>query len=119
MEVDGEENRGGVLPAVAEEAEEQQPGSSATMERVAAAKKFIENHYKSQMKTFQERRERYRRLIWSIFGVCLIWDLVIRSDLCWFLSEELLTCVQKEKDVLNGIEIASSFLFLCYGGVAS
>lgn len=78
MEVDGEENRGGVLPAVAEEAEEQ-PGSSATMERVAAAKKFIENHYKSQMKTFQERRERYPRcLIWSI---CLIWDLVARSDL--------------------------------------
>ncbi|KAJ4765967.1 Serine/threonine-protein kinase 38 [Rhynchospora pubera] len=63
MEVDGEESRGGALPAVPEEAErvEEQVGSSATMERVAAAKKFIENHYKTQMKTFQERRE--RRLI--------------------------------------------------------
>jgi serine/threonine kinase 38 len=59
MEVDGEENRGGGLSALAEEVEEKQPGSSATMERVAAAKKFIENHYKSHMKTFQERRERY------------------------------------------------------------
>jgi serine/threonine kinase 38 len=59
MEMDGKENRGGGLQAVAEEVEEQQPGSSATMERVAAAKKFIENHYKSQMKTFQERRDRY------------------------------------------------------------
>ncbi|KAJ3694107.1 hypothetical protein LUZ60_009587 [Juncus effusus] len=59
MEVDGEKemNGGGGLEAVAEE-EDQQPGSSATMERVAAAKKFIENHYKSQMKNFQERRQR-------------------------------------------------------------
>jgi len=28
------------------------------MERVAAAKKFIESHYKSQMKHIQERKER-------------------------------------------------------------
>jgi serine/threonine kinase 38 len=28
------------------------------MERVAAAKKFIEDHYKAQMKTLQERKER-------------------------------------------------------------
>jgi serine/threonine kinase 38 len=33
-------------------------GSTLTMERVAAAKKFIENHYRSQMKNIQERKER-------------------------------------------------------------
>lgn len=33
-------------------------GSSLTMEKVAAAKKFIENHYKNQMKSIQERKER-------------------------------------------------------------
>lgn len=35
-------------------------GSTKTMERVAAAKKFIEDHYKAQMKNLQERKERYR-----------------------------------------------------------
>lgn len=33
-------------------------GSSLTMEKVAAAKQFIENHYKTQMKNIQERKER-------------------------------------------------------------
>ncbi|OIV99748.1 hypothetical protein TanjilG_26086 [Lupinus angustifolius] len=32
--------------------------SSMTMERVAAAKKFIENHYKSEKKLYHERKER-------------------------------------------------------------
>ncbi|KAE9602471.1 putative protein kinase AGC-NDR family [Lupinus albus] len=32
--------------------------SSITMERVAAAKKFIENHYKSEKKLFHERKQR-------------------------------------------------------------
>ncbi|KAL3498670.1 hypothetical protein ACH5RR_041402 [Cinchona calisaya] len=32
--------------------------SSLTMEKVAAAKKFIENHYKTQRKNIQERKER-------------------------------------------------------------
>ncbi|KAH1041808.1 hypothetical protein GLYMA_09G066300v4 [Glycine max] len=45
-----------------EEEEEQQGdvdvGSSMTLERVAAAKKFIENHYRSQRKHIQERKER-------------------------------------------------------------
>ncbi|KAK9149111.1 hypothetical protein Scep_007868 [Stephania cephalantha] len=38
--------------------EEESLGSSLTMEKVAAAKKFIENHYKAQMKNIQERKER-------------------------------------------------------------
>ncbi|PSS01995.1 Serine/threonine-protein kinase [Actinidia chinensis var. chinensis] len=40
-----------------EEAEEQL-GSSLTLERVAVAKQFIENHYKAHMKHIKERRER-------------------------------------------------------------
>lgn len=34
-------------------------GSSLTLEKVAAAKQLIENHYKNQMKSIQERKERY------------------------------------------------------------
>lgn len=33
-------------------------GSTLTMERVAIAKKFIENYYRSQIKNIEERRER-------------------------------------------------------------
>lgn len=40
------------------EEEEEVLGSSLTMEKVAAAKQYIENHYKAQMKNFQERKER-------------------------------------------------------------
>lgn len=38
--------------------EEREVGSSLTMERVAAAKQFIENHYRAQRKHIQERKER-------------------------------------------------------------
>ncbi|OVA08398.1 Protein kinase domain [Macleaya cordata] len=41
-----------------EATEEEALGSSLTMERVAAAKQFIENHYKAQMKNIQQRKER-------------------------------------------------------------
>ncbi|KAL8166509.1 hypothetical protein V2J09_008008 [Rumex salicifolius] len=41
-----------------EEEDDEVLGSSLTMEKVKAAKKFIENHYRSQMKNMQERRER-------------------------------------------------------------
>lgn len=40
-------------PLSAEEA------SNITKQRVAAAKQYIENHYKEQMKNLQERKERY------------------------------------------------------------
>lgn len=42
-----------------ENGEEEVLGSSLTMEKVAAAKKFIEDHYKAQMKNIQDRKERY------------------------------------------------------------
>lgn len=35
------------------------PPSDITKQRVAAAKQYIENHYKTQMKILQERKERY------------------------------------------------------------
>lgn len=41
-----------------ENGEEEVQGSSLTMEKVAAAKQFIENHYRAQMKNIQERKER-------------------------------------------------------------
>ncbi|XP_065849282.1 uncharacterized protein [Euphorbia lathyris] len=45
-----------------DEEEEGEAGSSLTLERVAAAKIFIENHYKSQMKHIQQRRLRRSEL---------------------------------------------------------
>ena len=33
--------------------------SNATKQKVAAAKQYIENHYREQMKNLQERKERY------------------------------------------------------------
>ncbi|KAF5743068.1 serine/threonine-protein kinase CBK1-like isoform X1 [Tripterygium wilfordii] len=42
--------------------EDETVGSSLTMERVAAAKQFIENHYKAQMKHIQQRKERRSEL---------------------------------------------------------
>ncbi|KAJ9168201.1 hypothetical protein P3X46_019755 [Hevea brasiliensis] len=41
-----------------ENGEEEVLGSSLTMEKVAAAKQFIENHYRAQMKNIQDRKER-------------------------------------------------------------
>ncbi|XP_019192151.1 PREDICTED: serine/threonine-protein kinase 38-like [Ipomoea nil] len=41
-----------------EEELEEQLGSSLTLERVAAAKKYIESHYKTHMKQYKERIER-------------------------------------------------------------
>ncbi|KAK3210441.1 hypothetical protein Dsin_015147 [Dipteronia sinensis] len=44
--------------AVAGEEEQGEVGSSLTLERVAAAKQFIESHYKAQRKHIQQRKER-------------------------------------------------------------
>ena len=44
----------GSKPPTSEEAP-----SNVTKQRVAAAKQYIENHYKNQMKSLQERKERY------------------------------------------------------------
>ncbi|RRT64335.1 hypothetical protein B296_00033412, partial [Ensete ventricosum] len=60
MEGGTRENGAEAAAGVAEEGVEEAEavGSSSTMERVAAAKKFIENHYRNQKKNIQERKER-------------------------------------------------------------
>ncbi|KAK3016827.1 hypothetical protein RJ639_006366 [Escallonia herrerae] len=62
MENQEDDDRVTPLPELAaaggSEEVEEQLGSSLTLERVAAAKQFIESHYKSQMKHIQERKER-------------------------------------------------------------
>lgn len=55
--------------------------SSATKQKVEVAKQYIENHYKSQMKSLQDRKERY-------FFVCIVFmfklnSLVTDDDFPW------------------------------------
>ncbi|CAA3008186.1 serine threonine- kinase 38-like [Olea europaea subsp. europaea] len=58
--MDPEDKVAAMVEEEEEELEEQM--DSLTLERVAAAKKFIEDHYKSHMKDMQERRERRQLL---------------------------------------------------------
>ncbi|KAK7281238.1 hypothetical protein RIF29_09035 [Crotalaria pallida] len=62
VEEEEEDDEVGSLNGEEEEGEDDhddgEVGSTLTMERVAAAKKFIESHYKSQMKHIEERKER-------------------------------------------------------------
>ncbi|XP_009775057.1 uncharacterized protein LOC107818846 [Nicotiana tabacum] len=53
-----EHNKVVTLTEEEEEELEEQLGSSLTLERVAAAKKLIEDHYKSHMKLIQDRKQR-------------------------------------------------------------
>ena len=73
---------------VEEEKEEEVLGSSSTMEKVAAAKKFIENHYRAQMKNIQERKERYvmEGTFSSVFIVILWTKFAKKKFLWWTLS---------------------------------
>jgi len=62
--------------------------SSITRQKVAAAKQYIENHYKSQMKNLQERKERYAKRSLSL---SLSLSLLFRYSLLdyWFRQEKL------------------------------
>ena len=55
-------------------------GSSLTMEKVAAAKQYIENHYKAQNKNIQERKERYYKSSLSLRERFEIWNIVFWRD---------------------------------------
>lgn len=55
------------MEEIVEEGEEEVMGSSLTMEKVAAAKQYIENHYRAQTKNIQERKERYRLILFICF----------------------------------------------------
>lgn len=46
------------MDGVEDDSISEEEASSMTKQKVAAAKKYIENHYKEQMKNLQERRER-------------------------------------------------------------
>lgn len=58
QEVEAEEEDE-VGPSAVEEEEIGFVGSSLTLEKVAAAKQYIENHYKAQKKHIEERKERF------------------------------------------------------------
>lgn len=60
-----ESNKDSKPPLSAEEA------SAITKQRVAAAKQYIENHYKEQMKNLQERKQRYVMIYITTYA-CLI-----------------------------------------------
>lgn len=70
-EEEQQQHRAAVVALTEEEEEEleEQLGSSLTLERVAAAKKLIEDHYKSHMKLIQDRKQRYFS---SLFLFCFI-----------------------------------------------
>lgn len=77
-------------PPVSEEAP-----SNSTKQKVAAAKQYIENHYKEQMKNLQERKERYCFLTSFVFLVmyfylkCCSIALMGVLTLCNFLRAAL------------------------------
>jgi hypothetical protein len=82
--------RGGRGQPLAAVAEEQEPVvSSRTMERVAAAKKIIENGYRERTKNLRERNERYhhrsflRPQIRTFTRQFPIPPRVVRLDLAW------------------------------------
>lgn len=50
--------------------------SSATRQRVATAKQYIENHYKEQMKNLQERKERYMWLWYKKECDSLVYSII-------------------------------------------
>lgn len=59
-------------------------GSSLTMEKVAAAKQYIENHYRAQTKNIQERKERYQSSPFSV--LIFIFSFSLQRDLGFGLS---------------------------------
>lgn len=53
--------------------------SDVTKQKVEAAKHYIENHYKKQMQSLQERKERYIYFNLYIFGMMTIQSNVIEE----------------------------------------
>ncbi|OAE31378.1 hypothetical protein AXG93_3789s1190 [Marchantia polymorpha subsp. ruderalis] len=54
--------------------------SSITRQKVAAAKQYIENHYKAQMKNLQERKERQRLVPSFVIGTERVISVMIMSS---------------------------------------
>lgn len=70
--------------------------SSITRQKVAAAKQYIENHYKAQMKNLQERKERYR-LIHSCYSLFTIRSLEKQKQMFF---EKLIITIREAFNVL-------------------
>lgn len=65
--------------------------SNVTKEKAAAAKLYIENHYKMQMQSLQERKERYGFV--TYFSIChFLWYWQKFSIVPFLLHFMLLTC---------------------------
>lgn len=75
--------------------------SALTKQRVAAAKQYIENHYKEQMRNLQERRERYRTQL----------KLVLAS---LFLKEHFSLHLCIKYSYFNSIVCNSRIILKCY-----
>ncbi|CAI7862561.1 unnamed protein product [Closterium sp. NIES-54] len=52
--------------------QEMDPASDITKQKVAAAKNYIEQHYRNQMKTIQERKDRYGSSSFHPFPQCAV-----------------------------------------------
>jgi hypothetical protein len=79
-------SKGVPAPALADDL-----ASSITRQKVAAAKQYIENHYKSQMKNLQERKERYAKL-----SLSLSLSLSCFAILFWTTGSDRKSCAMKK-----------------------
>lgn len=61
--------------------------STATKQKVAAAKQYIEKHYKEQMKNLQERKERYGLYAPFLFVICHFYTIYSVSIVIVYYSE--------------------------------
>lgn len=84
------------LPPNGKEGTDEAP-SSATKQRVAAAKQYIEKHYKEQMKNLQDRKERYGGsaafssfLFLSVKIMFQAFDLIVVLHFCFTQPQDCL-----------------------------
>lgn len=61
--------------------------SNATKQKVAAAKQYIENHYKTQKKSLQERKERYVFRMLPVMPILASCALVITNGTSYVILE--------------------------------
>lgn len=72
---------------------EEVQGSSLTMEKVAAAKQFIENHYRAQMKNIQERKERFVSRIRRVLFVFVVFFFFMLGVVVCLVAEKIVRII--------------------------
>lgn len=84
--------------------------SNLTKQRVAAAKQYIENHYKEQMRNLQERRERYGishlNMLLTFFEkyfciIFLYFDCYFVTQHFYYLASKILQLVVAKLQISN------------------